>query len=476
MLHPMPSTPNPMKPLSAIVLCAGQGKRMNSAQPKVLHPILGRPLAYYPLRRAFEVGATSVVAVVGHQAATVEARLREIFADQPLRFALQEQQRGTAHAVRAAEGALAGFSGDVLILYGDVPLVRRELLQQLLETHRQGPGPLTLVTFRPENPFGYGRLLRSGGRVLRVVEEKDATPDQRAITECNAGIYVADASFLWEALRGIGANNAQGEFYLTDLVAAAAQAGAPIATVEAQPGEVAGVNDRRELAQVSRVLQQRINTQHQLAGVTLLDPATAYIDETVQLATDVELGPQVMISGATRVGSGTRIGVGCVITDSVVGEGVELKPYSVLEKARVGARCLIGPFARLRPETDLAEGVHLGNFVETKKARIGRGSKANHLTYLGDAEIGAGVNVGAGTITCNYDGVDKHQTRLGDGVFVGSDTQFVAPVSVGEGAYIGAGSTIVRDVPSNALALSRPQQVIKEGWAAQLRAQREKKK
>jgi bifunctional UDP-N-acetylglucosamine pyrophosphorylase / glucosamine-1-phosphate N-acetyltransferase len=461
----MPDTAAP--PLAAVVLCAGAGTRMKSTQAKVLHPILGSPLAAYPIRRAFEVGAAPVVAVVGHQAASVEARLRAELPNQPLEFALQEQQLGTAHAVRAAESKLAGHRGDVLILYGDVPLVRRELLAQLLQAHRAAPGPLTLVTFRPPSPRGYGRLVRAEGKLLRIVEEKDASEAERAITECNAGIYLAESSVLWQALSQTDSLNAQGEFYLTDLVSAVVRRGATVKTVEATPEDVGGVNDRRELAAATAMMRRRINERHQLDGVTLLDPATTFIDEGVQLATDVEIGAGVHLQGATRIGSGTRIAPGCVITDSELGEGVELKPYSVLEKARVGSRCIIGPFARLRPETDLAEGVHLGNFVETKKARIGKGSKANHLTYLGDAEIGAGVNVGAGTITCNYDGVNKHLTRLGDGVFVGSDTQFVAPVSVGDGAYIGAGATIVRDVPANALALSRAPQVIKDGWAAE---------
>jgi bifunctional UDP-N-acetylglucosamine pyrophosphorylase/glucosamine-1-phosphate N-acetyltransferase len=296
------------------------------------------------------------------------------------------------------------------------------------------------------------------------VEEKDATPAQRQIGECNAGIYLASASFLFEALEQITPSNAQGEYYLTDLVGAAVKAGLGVATLEAPAEDVAGVNDRVELAQVSQVLQGRINRAWQRAGVTLLDPRSTWIEAGVQLASDVEIGPNAVLAGNTRVGEGTRIGVGCVITDSAIAEDVLLRPYSVLEEAQVGNRCQIGPFSRLRPGTQLADEVHLGNFVETKKARVGAKSKANHLSYLGDAEIGSGVNVGAGTITCNYDGVNKHLTRLGDGVFIGSDTQLVAPVSVGAGAYVGAGSTIVEDVPAGALALSRSAQVTKEGW------------
>jgi bifunctional UDP-N-acetylglucosamine pyrophosphorylase/glucosamine-1-phosphate N-acetyltransferase len=472
MPQPTPSS----KPLAAVVLCAGAGTRMKSEQAKVLHPVLGRPLASYPIRAALEVGAAPVVAVVGHQATAVEARLRAEVAGQPLAFALQEQQLGTAHAVLAAQSALAKVAGDILILSGDVPLVRSAFLQQLVDAHRAGAGPVTFATFRPPSPRGYGRVVREGGRVTRIVEEKDAKEAERAIGECNAGFYCIDSAFLWKSLAAVRPDNAQGELYLTDLIVAAARGGGTVATIEAPPEEVSGVNDRRDLAAATALLRARINDRHLLAGVTLLDPASTFIDDGVQLGRDVELGASVHLRGTTSLGAGTTVGVGCVVTDSVIGEGVELKPYSVLEKALVGPRCIIGPFSRLRPETELAEGVHLGNFVETKKARLGKGTKAGHLSYLGDAEIGAGVNVGAGTITCNYDGVHKHKTTLGDGVFIGSDTQLVAPVSVGDGAYIGAGSTIVRDVPANALALSRPPQVIKEGWATAKRAQNAKPK
>jgi len=463
-----------MKKLSAIVLCAGKGTRMKSEKAKVLHPVLGQPLAYHPLQRAFELGAELAVAVVGHQADDVERELAARFPGKPLRFARQTQQLGTAHAVRAAEAELQGFSGDVLILYGDVPLLRRETLAALLAAHRSAPGPLTLVAFRPANPKGYGRLVRSEGKVVRIVEEKDATAEQKALTECNAGIYLADSAFLWEALRGIKNENAQGEFYLTDLVSAAAGAGAQVAVVEASAEEVAGVNDRRELALATKVLQARVNEAHMLAGVTLLDPATTWIDESVEVGPDTEIGPNVSLLGATRIGAGVRIGQGCVVTDSVIGDGSQVKPYSVFEQAIAGARNQIGPFSRLRPGTELAEDVHLGNFVETKKARLGKGSKANHLSYLGDASIGAGCNIGAGTITCNYDGVNKLPTTLGDGVFIGSDTQLVAPVSVGEGAYVGAGTTVTGDVPKGALAISRAPQKNIEGWVAKRKAKAKK--
>jgi bifunctional UDP-N-acetylglucosamine pyrophosphorylase/glucosamine-1-phosphate N-acetyltransferase len=309
--------------------------------------------------------------------------------------------------------------------------------------------------------------------VARIVEHKDCTPEQRAVRECNAGIYSVDAAFLWKALAQIKPQNAQGEYYLTDLVEMAAKVG-PVGSVDADATETAGVNDRVELAARARVLQQRINEAHMRAGVSIQDPATTYIEEGVVIGPDSELAPGVTLAAGTVVGRGVSIGQGSVLTASTVADGTVIKPYSVLEESKVGERNIIGPFSRLRPGTELAEDVHLGNFVETKKAQIGKGSKASHLTYLGDAKIGAGCNVGAGTITCNYDGVNKHLTELGDGVFIGSDTQLVAPVKVGDGAYVGAGTTVTKDVPPGSLAVSRAPQVVKEGWVAAKKARRSK--
>jgi len=443
---------------------------MKSARAKVLHPVLGQPLASYPVGCALALGAAPVVAVVGHQGEAVKAALTGCFPQAPLGFATQAEQKGTGHAVSMAEPALVGFSGDVLILYGDVPLLRRETLEALRRVHAESQGPLSLVGFRPADPTGYGRLVEHQGRLARIVEHRDATPEERELGLCNAGIYLADAGFLWEALRGLRSDNAQGELYLTDIAAAAANAGAAVGVVEATPEEVAGVNDRRELAQAARVLQGRINRAHMAAGVSLLDPGSAWIDAAVRLGEDCELGPNVQLRGATALGRGVVVGAGCVVTDSTLGDGTVLQPYSVLEGAALGARTTIGPFARLRPGTELADEVHLGNFVETKKARIGKGSKAGHLSYLGDATVGAGCNIGAGTITCNYDGVNKHRTALGDGVFIGSDTQLVAPVAVGDGAYVGAGTTVTADVPADALAISRAPQKNVPGWAKKKRA------
>ncbi len=451
--------------LAAIVLCAGKGTRMKSdARAKVLHPLLGRPMAWYPITRAFELDAANVVAVIGHHSDEVKRVLAEAFADRSLSFALQVVQNGTGHAVACAREALKEFRGAVLILSGDVPLITRATLQRLVDAYRAGPGPLALVSFRPADPTGYGRLVREQGALAKIVEHKDATPQQRKLDEVNAGIYLADAQFLFEALETLTPANAQGELYLTDIVARAAKAGGT-AVIEASAEETAGINDRSELAARTRVLQGRINDALMKSGVSMLSPETTFIDEGVQIGPDCVLGPCVTIGDGSRLGRGVSVGQGCVITRSVVDDGVELKPYSVLEDAQVGARSKIGPFSRLRPGTELAEDVHLGNFVETKKARIGKGSKANHLAYLGDTHVGEGSNIGAGTITCNYDGVHKHVTTIGDRVFIGSDSQLVAPVTIGSDAFVAAGSTITEDVPPGALSLSRAPQVNKEGWA-----------
>ena len=453
--------------IAAIVLCAGQGTRMKSALPKAAHLLLGKPLSSYPLRRALEAGASRAVAVTGHGADQVETALRGALGGlmENIAFARQAQQLGTAHAVLSAKDALEGFSGSLFILNGDVPLVTAGTLRALVQAKRDANSPLALVTTVPPSPAGYGRILRDAhGRMQRIVEHRDATAEELKIGEINAGLYLADAGFLWRSLARLDRNNAQNELYLTDLAAIAYGEGTPAVTVEAPFDEVGGVNDRAELARAAAALQARINRAHQLEGVTLELPETILIDETVTIGRDVTIGPNVRLAGKTVISGGAVIGQGAVITDSVIGSGTEILPYSVLESAAVGNNAKIGPFARLRPGTELANSVHVGNFVETKKTRIGEGSKANHLSYLGDCTIGSGTNIGAGTITCNYDGLHKHQTIIGDGVFVGSDSQFVAPVTVGDNALIGAGSTIVADIPKDSLAIARGRQVTKKDY------------
>jgi bifunctional UDP-N-acetylglucosamine pyrophosphorylase/glucosamine-1-phosphate N-acetyltransferase len=466
----MPKTVRRRERLAAIVLAAGKGTRMKASRAKVLHRVCGRPLAFYPVKRALEAGADPVVVVVGHQANAVEADLRRHLPGAPLRFAHQREQLGTAHAVQAARSALRGHRGPVLILPGDTPLITRETLEAVVRA--RGGKALAFATMTLENPEGYGRVVHGphGGPAL-VVEEKDAKPEERQIKEVNAGLYCADSGFLWTTLGKVDRRNAQREFYLTDLVALAAEGpGAVAAKVPSL--EAMGVNDQEELSLAARALVRRVALSLMEQGVTIEDPERFDADEGVLVGADTVIEPSVRLAGATRVGRGCRVGQGSILADSVVGDGTEVRPYSLLDRARVGRGCVVGPFARLRPESVLADEVHVGNFVELKKTTVGKGSKANHLTYLGDATVGAGVNVGCGTITCNYDGERKHPTVIGDGVFVGSDSILVAPIRVGKGAYLAAGSTLTEDVPPGALALGRARQVVKPGWAKRLRASR----
>ncbi len=455
--------------LAAVVLCAGKGTRMKSDQAKVLHPILGRPMAWYPISRALELGAQNVVAVVGHQAQSVKHTLAAAFGTQPISYATQTQQRGTGDAVASARAALTGFSGAVMILYGDVPLITTATLRRLLEAFRHSKATLAMLSCRPTDPTGYGRVIRDAAeRVVGIVEQKDATPAQLQVNEVNAGLYLVDAKFLWGALEQLTPQNAQGELYLTDIVSQAAKV-SEVAVVEASAVELAGVNDRAQLSELTDVMRARINLRHMHAGVSFLHPATAFIDEGVEIGPDTTIGPNVTLSGECEIGARVIIGQGSVLTHSTIGDDSDIKPYSVIDDSVVGPACHVGPFARLRPGTVLDEQVHVGNFVETKKARLKKGTKAGHLSYLGDAEIGENTNIGAGTITCNYDGVNKHQTTIGRDVFIGSDTQLVAPVTIGNGAFVAAGSTITSNVPDNALALSRTEQTVKENWAERRR-------
>ncbi len=456
--------------LTAIILAAGQGTRMKSGRAKVLHELCGRPLVAFAIAQARAVGATRIVVVVGHQADEVRVRAGALFPS-GVEFALQEEQLGTGHAVRIARDAAGLGEGEVLVLSGDVPLVRPQTLATLVRARRESGAAIALVTSDLDEPTGYGRVLKDeSGRVLRVVEHRDANASERAVHGVNMGLYAFDAKFLGSALDALKPDNAQGELYLTDLIGLANANGREVVATKAPYAETRGINDRAELAEAEASLRREINLALMKSGVTMRDPSSTYVELGVEVADDVEIEPQVSLRGKTRIATGARIGQGAVIVDSTIGEGAEVKPYSHLDGAVVGARSLVGPFSRLRPGTELAEEVHVGNFVETKKARIGAKSKANHLTYLGDAVIGQGCNIGAGTITCNYDGAKKYETRMGDGVFIGSDTQLVAPVALGDNAYVGAGSTITKDVPADALAFTRPPLTVKEGWVARRKA------
>ncbi len=457
-------------PIAAIVLAAGKGTRMKTRRAKVLHEVCGRPLAYYPVRRALDAGADPIVVVVGHQADDVEAALRKHLPGAPLRFALQKEQLGTAHAVLSARTALRGFDGQVLILSGDTPLLTTETLRAVVE--KRGRAALAFATMTLDNPAGYGRVVHAphGGPAL-VIEEKDATDQEKLINEVNAGLYCADAAFLWKTLARVGSKNVQREFYLTDLVALAAEGPGAVA-VRVPPFEAAGVNDQEELSLAARALTRRFAQALMRDGVTIEDPERFDCDEGVEVGPGTVLEPSVRLRGRTRVGEGCHIGQGSILTDASVADGATVKAYCVLDDAAVRTAAIVGPFSRLRPGADVGEGAHVGNFVELKKTRLGKGAKANHLTYLGDAVIGAGTNVGCGTVTCNYDGESKHPTVIGERAFVGSDSILVAPITIGDGAYIAAGSTLTEDVPAGALALGRARQVNKEGWAAARAAQK----
>jgi bifunctional UDP-N-acetylglucosamine pyrophosphorylase/glucosamine-1-phosphate N-acetyltransferase len=455
--------------IAAVVLAAGKGTRMKSDKVKVLHEAAGRPIAFFPIRAALALDASPVVVVVGHQAASVEQELTRQFAGAPIRFALQAEQLGTGHAVLCAQEALRGFDGSVLILAADVPLIRAETLRKLVAAKERAD--VALLTCRAKDPKGYGRVVRGpDGTVAKIVEEKDASAEERKIAEVNASIYLADARFLFAALRGVTRSNAQGEYYLTDIVAR----GRAVA-VEAEESEVSGINDRAQLARSAAQLRERRNAQLMKDGVTLVDPAVTYVEEGVEVGADTVLEPMVSLRGKTRVGRGVQVGQGCVIVDSELADGAQILPYSHLDGARIGPAAQIGPFARLRPGAQVAEQAKVGNFVELKKTVLGKGSKANHLTYLGDAVVGEGCNIGAGTITCNYDGTNKSVTTIEDGAFIGSDTQLVAPVKIGKGAYVGSGTTVREDVPAGALAVSAGKQRNVEGWVESKSPARRKK-
>jgi bifunctional UDP-N-acetylglucosamine pyrophosphorylase / glucosamine-1-phosphate N-acetyltransferase len=454
-----------MPDVHVVVLAAGKGTRMKSTLPKVLHRAGGLPLIEQVFRSADALSPQTITVIVGHQAEGVREGLGERLG---LHFALQEPQLGTGHAVLQAEPALRGRTGTVVLLSGDVPLLRAATLGELVRVHAERRASATVLTAVLEDPDGYGRIVRGAdGSIEAIVEHRDATPEQRQIAEINSGIYAFDLAPLFDALRQIGASNAQGEYYLPDLISIYRSRGLGVETVVADdPREILGVNSRKELADVTAVLKTRRNEELMESGVTIVDPATTFVGPDVTIAADTTIHPGVYLEGRTRIGAGCVIHSGVRIVDSTVEDGVTINNFCVIVESHVARGARIGPFAHIRPQSHVGEDAHVGNFVELKKTALGRGSKANHLSYLGDATIGEKVNVGAGTITCNYDGVSKHQTIIEDGAFIGSDSQLIAPVRIGRGAYVAAGSSVTDDVPPESLAIARSKQTNKEGWVS----------
>jgi bifunctional UDP-N-acetylglucosamine pyrophosphorylase / glucosamine-1-phosphate N-acetyltransferase len=444
---------------------------MKSALPKVLHEACGLPLIDHVLRAGDRLSPSTVVIVVGHQAETV----RDALAGRAgLQFALQEPQLGTGHALLQAEPVLAGATGTLVMLSGDVPLLKPATLRALVRQHETTGAAATVLTAAVDDPHGYGRIERRDGRIVAIVEHKDATEEQRRIREINSGIYAFDLAPLFEALRGLGTANAQGEYYLPDLIRIYRDRGLPVETLTlSDPREIMGVNSRKELAQVAAILNTARNEELMASGVTLVDPATAYIGPDVEIGADTVIHPNVQLEGRTRIGSNCEIQSGVRIADSTLGDGVFVNNSCLIVQSTIGTGAKVGPFAHIRPESRVGEDAHIGNFVELKKTTFGKGSKANHLAYLGDATIGERVNVGAGAITCNYDGVAKHQTTIEDGAFIGSDSQLIAPVRVGRGAYVAAGSTITQDVPAGALGIARGKQANKDGWVEKVKKRKD---
>ncbi len=452
-----------MKKLAAIVLAAGKGTRMKSNLPKVLHGVAGRPMLFYPLNILKGLGAKKVVAVVGFGRDEVKAA----FPSNGITFAVQEEQLGTGHAVSTALKHLKNFDGDVLILSGDVPLISKETVNGLIKLRgRRGP-VLSFISTVLDNPSGYGRVVRDkDNSVVRIVEDKDSSPLQKRICEVNSGIYLVDSSFLKANIKRLGRKNAQGEYYLPDLVHLAVSQGLKAAALtHIDPDEVMGINNRIELARADKFMRRRISEALMLNGISILDPDNTYIDYGVKVGHDTVIYPGARLSGSTEIGQRCVIEDGSVIIDSSIGDGSIVRGYTIMESVKTGKGVSIGPFARLRPGSRIGEGARIGNFVEVKNTSIGKGSKANHLTYLGDSVIGRGVNIGAGAITCNYDGVKKYRTIIEDGAFIGSDTQLVAPVKVGKNAYVGSGTTVTKDVPPGSLVVTRAPEKVVEGWA-----------
>jgi bifunctional UDP-N-acetylglucosamine pyrophosphorylase/glucosamine-1-phosphate N-acetyltransferase len=451
-----------MNNVHVVILAAGKGTRMKSTLPKVLHRVAGVPMIEYVLSVASQLSPSSTTVVVGHGADAVQAAL----STRPrLSFVLQQPQLGTAHALLTTAPLLEAEAGTVVLLSGDVPLLSGETLQNLIDKHDRTQAAASVVTAVVGDPSGYGRIVRDGEQIARIVEERDASAAERQITEINSGIYAFALDGLFQALRSVATENAQREYYLPDLVDIYRRCGRRVETTTVKnPIEIRGINSRAELAEASRIVRDAKNAQLMASGVTLEDPATTYVGRDVEIGADTVIHPCVHLEGRTVIGSGCEIHQGVRITDSRIGDGVTVYDHSVLDDATIESNAEVGPFARLRGKVVLRAHAKVGNFVEMKNTVFGAGSKAMHLTYLGDAVIGEGVNVGAGTITCNYDGIRKQTTTIEDGAFIGSDTQLIAPVTVGRDAYVGTGTTIREDVPPGALAVSAGKQRNIEGW------------
>jgi len=459
--------------LAVVILAAGKGTRLKSKRPKVLHQIGGKPLLAHVIAAAARVVAPEhIYVVIGHQADRVRAAL----ASTGVQFVEQTEQRGTGHAIQCARQAISGYES-LLVLSGDVPLIRTGTIEQMSRFHEAQRAAMTILTAHPEDPAGYGRIVRRAAgspEVDAIVEQKSLAPGQERIGEINSGIYAFLSAPLFAHLDQLTANNAHGELYLTDMAGILRAAGERVVAVEAEnAAEVLGANTIAELVALDAAMRNTTARRLMDSGVTIFRPETCVIDAEVEVAPDTVIEPFVQLRGKTRVGGDCLIRSYTVIEDCTLGDAVEILPGCMLESSSVGDGARIGPFAHMRPGSEIGEKAHIGNFVETKKAKVGKGAKANHLTYLGDAEIGEGTNVGAGVITCNYDGANKYMTRIGKNVFVGSDSTLVAPITLEDGSYIGAGSCITKDVPAGALAVGRARQVTKEGWVTARRAKRE---
>ncbi|MEN2837938.1 Bifunctional protein GlmU [Mannheimia haemolytica] len=447
-----------MTQLSVVILAAGKGTRMYSDLPKVLHPVAGKPMVKHVIDTAKQLDAQQIHLIYGHGADLLKARLSE----EPVNWVFQAEQLGTGHAMQQAAPFFADDE-NIVMLYGDAPLITKATLERLIAAKPENG--IALLTVELENPTGYGRIIRENGSVVAIVEQKDANEAQLKVKEVNTGVMVASGASFKKWLKNLNNNNAQGEYYITDVIAMANQEGFKVQAVQATEFmEVEGANNRLQLAALERFYQKREAEKLLLAGVTIIDPSRFDLRGTVTHGKDVQIDVNVILEGEIKLGNNVKIGASCVLKNCEIGDNVEIKPYSVIEDSIVGAKSAIGPFSRLRPGAELAEETHIGNFVEIKKATIGKGSKVNHLTYVGDAEIGKECNIGAGVITCNYDGANKFKTIIGDNVFVGSDSQLIAPVTIASGSTIGAGATVTKDIAENELVISRVPQRHIQGW------------